>query len=190
MYRRGFATAGVREITAAAGVSQGSFTNHFRSKEEFGLEVADRYFDAVIGAALDTTLRDPTRQPVDRIEAYFDTITAMLDGAGWQYGCLLGNMALAEAGTSEAIRARLIVIFAAWTAEFAAVLRLAQAAGDVRSDLDPDDAAEFLLAGWHGSMLRMKVDRNRGPLDRFRRLARSTVLTPSLTTVQSASSQP
>src|SRR3954454_22186582 len=35
LHERGFAGAGVREITADAGVPQGCFTNHFRSKEAF-----------------------------------------------------------------------------------------------------------------------------------------------------------
>ncbi len=43
----GYARAGVREITAAAGVPQGSFTNHFRSKEAFGLAILDRYLEGV-----------------------------------------------------------------------------------------------------------------------------------------------
>jgi AcrR family transcriptional regulator len=34
----------VRDICAAAGVPQGCFTNHFRSKKAFAEEVLDRYF--------------------------------------------------------------------------------------------------------------------------------------------------
>ena len=39
VHERGFAGASVRDIVQAAGVPQGSFTNHFASKEAFGLEV-------------------------------------------------------------------------------------------------------------------------------------------------------
>jgi TetR/AcrR family transcriptional repressor of nem operon len=35
LFRKGYAGAGVRDITAEAGVPLGSFTNHFGSKEEF-----------------------------------------------------------------------------------------------------------------------------------------------------------
>jgi TetR/AcrR family transcriptional repressor of nem operon len=44
MFRSGYQGASVRDICAAAGVPQGSFTNHFRSKEAFAEEVLDRYF--------------------------------------------------------------------------------------------------------------------------------------------------
>ena len=39
VHERGFGGASVRDIVHAAGVPQGSFTNHFTSKEAFGLEV-------------------------------------------------------------------------------------------------------------------------------------------------------
>ena len=45
MIRKGYAGAGVRDIAAEARAPQGSFTNHFRSKEEFAREVLDLYFD-------------------------------------------------------------------------------------------------------------------------------------------------
>ncbi len=42
VHERGFGASSVRDITQAAGVSQGSFTNHFASKEAFGLEIDPR----------------------------------------------------------------------------------------------------------------------------------------------------
>ena len=44
----------------AAGVPQGSFTNHFRSKEAFGILVLDRYAER-IDAIMRETLGDDTR---------------------------------------------------------------------------------------------------------------------------------
>ena len=44
VFERGYCGASVRDIVQAAGVPQGSFTNHFRSKEAFCLEVLERYF--------------------------------------------------------------------------------------------------------------------------------------------------
>jgi TetR/AcrR family transcriptional regulator, transcriptional repressor for nem operon len=39
VHQRGFGATSVRDTTQAAGVPQGSFTNHFASKEAFGLEI-------------------------------------------------------------------------------------------------------------------------------------------------------
>ena len=62
MFRTGYHGTSVRDVTAAAGAPQGSFTNHFRSKEAFASEVLDRYFASVRGLvaeALEDTSPDP-----------------------------------------------------------------------------------------------------------------------------------
>ena len=40
---RGYNETGLNDILAAAGVPKGSFYHHFRSKEDFALEVVDQY---------------------------------------------------------------------------------------------------------------------------------------------------
>ena len=169
MHERGFATAGLREITAVAGVAQGSFTNHFASKEEFGVAVLNHYFEQ-IRAVIAQTLSDESRRPIERLRTYFDAITDLFAASGWRYGCLAGNMGLEAAEHSEMIRQRLSEIFAEWTLPFAQAIRQAQSVGEVRADLDADEASAALLEAWHGAMLRMKIERSRAPLDRFKLL--------------------
>ena len=169
VHERGFASAGLREITAKAGVAQGSFTNHFASKDEFGVAVLDHYFDQ-IRAVIAQTLSDVDRTPTERLRAYFDAITELLAARGWRYGCLAGNMALEAAEHSELIRQRLSDIFAEWTPPFAQAIREAQRAGEIRADLNSEDVGAALLEAWHGAMLRMKIERSPAPLDRFKRL--------------------
>jgi TetR/AcrR family transcriptional regulator, transcriptional repressor for nem operon len=175
VHQRGFSTVGLREITAAAGVAQGSFTNHFASKEEFGVAVLDNYFEEVRGVIAET-LKDEDRAPRERLQAYFDVITERLAESDWRYGCLAANMALEAAEHSESIRQRLIEMFAEWTPPFAEAIRQAQLAGEVKPDLDPDQAGAALLEAWHGAMLRMKIDRSPAPLDRFKQFILPTVL--------------
>ena len=175
LHQRGFAASGVREITGAAGVPQGSFTNHFRSKEAFGVAVLDRYYERT-EAIFDATLRDETRTPAQRLRAYFDAITELLAGVGWRHGCMISNMSLEAAEHSELLRERLGQIFRNLTQPFAEAVRAAQAVGEVRNDVDAEDVADVLLAAWNGAMLRMKVDRSPEPLDRFKRVFLATLL--------------
>lgn len=175
VHERGFATTGLREITAAAGVAQGSFTNHFASKEEFGVAILDRYFD-FMRTVIASTLEDPEREPLARLRAYFDMVTELFAAADWRFGCLAGNMALEAAEHSEAIRHKLEAIFVEWTPPFSRAIRQAQAAGDVPLDLDADEAGAALLEAWHGAMLRMKIERSPAALDRFKRLILPAVL--------------
>ena len=175
VHRRGFASVGVREITGAAGVPQGSFSNHFRSKEAFGVAVLDRYVEST-GVIIDATLRDGTRAPGKRLHAYFDAVSELLGDAGWRHGCMISNMSLEAAEHSEPLRERLGQIFRDLTRVFADTLRAGQATGEVRPDLDAAEMADVVLAAWNGAMLRMKVDRTGEPLERFKRVCLGTFL--------------
>jgi len=176
LHKQGFWAAGIREITAEAGVPQGCFTNHFRSKEAFAAVVLDRYHEQT-QAIMELTLRDQCRQPKERLRAYFDAITEWLEDAGWRYGCLVGNMSLEVPEHSELLRKHLMEVCGSLTDSFAEAVRAAQAAGEVRSDLDADDVATFLLASWEGAMMRMKVERSPEPIHQFKRVVFATIFT-------------
>ena len=168
VHEKGFANAGLREISAAAGVAQGSFTNHFASKEAFGLAILERYF-ASLETLMAETFADQDRRPLDRLMGYFDAITQLFSDNGWRFGCLAGNMALDSSEHSELIRHKLDTIFATWARSFADVIRAAQTAGEVDPAIDAGEASAALLDAWHGAMLRMKIERSPAPLLRFKR---------------------
>jgi TetR/AcrR family transcriptional repressor of nem operon len=174
MFHKGYVGASVRDIVAAAAAPQGSFSNHFRSKEAFSREVLDRYFQHVrtlVSQALD----DRTRPPRERLQHYLDLITERLAADRFTRGCLIGDFSLEAAPQSEMLRARLADIFVQWRSPFAACIAEAQAAGEIASDFSADDLAEFLLASWEGAILRMKVERGPEPLNRFKRIAFATI---------------
>src|SRR5712675_2882854 len=87
LFRSGYHAASVRDICAAAGAPQGSFTNHFRSKEAFASEVLDRYFDVTRGLVAEA-LEDTSLTPRARLRRYLDIITGRLEADGYGRGCL------------------------------------------------------------------------------------------------------
>ena len=165
VHARGFGATGVREIAAAAGVPQGSFTNHFRSKDAFGILILDRYAERLDGIMRET-LSDDRRAPADRLKAYFERISGAAAEAQWQRGCIIPDLAGEIAVHSDALRERLCTVLAQQSRQFEMVVRL------LRPDDEDaaDDLGAFLLAAWHGTLLRMKVERNASALDRFRRM--------------------
>src|SRR5438477_12300058 len=74
MFERGYRGAGVRDIVSEAGAPQGSFTNHFRTKEAFASEVLERYFD-YLRDIVQATLGDRSLSPRRQIRRYFNVIT-------------------------------------------------------------------------------------------------------------------
>ncbi|HET6971320.1 MAG TPA: TetR family transcriptional regulator C-terminal domain-containing protein [Phenylobacterium sp.] len=174
MFRRGYHGAGVRDVAAEAGVPHGSFTNHFGSKEAFALEVLDDYF-AHTRRLVDEALGDAARSPRDRLKRYLEIVTDRLAADGFTRGCLIGDFSLETSQVSEPLRQRLSEIYAEWIKPFAACIAEAQRAGEISDQFAPDDLADFLLSSWEGAILRMKVERNADPLERFKRIVFATV---------------
>ena len=174
MVRKGYVGTGVRDIVAEASAPQGSFTNHFRSKEHFAREVLDLYFDHTKRAVVEA-LEDRSLNPRKRLGRYLDIITGRLAGGGFGRGCLIGDFSLEAAPQSEMLRTRLVEIFAEWRSPFAACIAEGQATGEIAATFAPEDLADFLLSSWEGAILRMKVERNAEPLERFKRIVFATV---------------
>ena len=103
---QGYCGASVRDIVRAAGVPQGSFTNHFASKEAFAQEVLERYFSLVRGN-IDKTLRNDSLPPLGRLRAWIDLQIAFLKKGDCRTGCLIGNFSIEASDQSELIRRRL-----------------------------------------------------------------------------------
>src|ERR1700677_3898317 len=111
VHQRGFGASSVRDIVRAAGVPQGSFTNHFASKEAFGLEVLDLYY-ARSCKMMRETLGNEALSPLGRIRAYVEAYRSFFRQQGCQHGCLCGNFAAEASDQSEPLRKRNEEIFA------------------------------------------------------------------------------
>src|ERR1700743_2455622 len=110
LLHEGGLTASVRDIVEAAGVPQGSFTNHFTSKEAFCLEILNLYHEnALKGIA--GTLRNDEMPPLRRLSAYLDLHADFLKTFGKENGCLYGNFTAETHTQSENVRRRLVQIF-------------------------------------------------------------------------------
>jgi TetR/AcrR family transcriptional regulator, transcriptional repressor for nem operon len=175
VHERGFAGAGVRDIVQAAGVPQGSFTNHFASKEAFGLEILDLYF-ARGCETMRETLRNDELPPLKRLAAYIDVTKSRLNQNGMRNGCLFGNFTVEASDHSEAIRQRLVEIFAEVQASVAYCLHAAVSAGELPVDFECDEVAAFVVSSLQGANLLAKAQRSAVPIDRFKQILFSKVL--------------
>ena len=166
VHERGFRGASVRDIVQAAGVPQGSFTNHFASKEAFGLEVVERYA-AQADATMAQTLRNEHLAPLQRLRAFIERSKTGLADDGPRNGCLLGNVAAEAHDCGEALRGRVVQALATMRDALAVCLRAAVAAGEIAPSTDCDETAEFILAALQGATLLAKAQRSARPLERF-----------------------
>ena len=175
VHARGFAGASVRNIIQAAGVPQGSFTNHFASKEAFCLEVLDRYFDDT-RALINRTLRNDSLPPLQRLRAFLDATFKFLDRNGLENGCLIGNFSVEASDHSEIIRQRIVEIFEELQQSVAYCLRAAVKVGELSPATECDDIAGFVVTSHQGAVLRSKAERSSVAIERFKRIVFSTIL--------------
>lgn len=145
VFRYGFQSAGIDAILAATNVTKGALYYHFESKEALG--------HAIIEEIIATFPRDRWLVPLDQSKDK-NPITALIGivqaiparPRDLRGGCPLVNLAQEMSQLDEQFRKRLERIFRAWQEGIAAALQRGQDQGTVRSDLDPEETASFLIA--------------------------------------------
>lgn len=163
---RGYNNSGLEAILSVAGVPKGSFYYYFGSKEDFGLQVINRFAEAY-GLKLDESLSDESLSPIDRLRTHYERAILCLEGEGCRQGCLIGTLSQEMAAQSEVFRTRLEEIFAAWADRLAICMTQAQADGEIPDYVDVRELAEFFVISWQGAILRAKNMRSTAPLRIF-----------------------
>lgn len=138
----GYAATGLSDITERVDVTKGALYHHFESKESLAL--------AIIEEGADRVLRMFRRH----IESSSHALDSMIHGV----------LAVGELTTDDKLvrtATRLLHTFVevneaagdfyrGWSAGLIALVKQAQAAGDIRSDLDPDVVGEFIMSALVG----------------------------------------
>ena len=114
---------------------------------------------------------DTSCSPLQRLRNYFDAVERLHIAEAPLGGCLYGVLSQTAAARSAEFKARLARVFLNWETQLRGLLEEAQALGEVDPDLDPKEAAAFLIDCYEGLLVRMKVDGDRTAFRRFRRHA-------------------
>lgn len=169
LHRKGFSDTGIQEVLKSAGVPKGSFYYHFKSKEDFGLQVMEVYA-GVMFQTLQTNTSSGEGFVLEALQGFFRDMTdyAVMHKFA---GCPLGNLAQELGDTNELFGSKLNDIFARLEDEIADRLSKAIAAGEINRKIDVKQFALFLVSSWEGALLRMKLTKNTEPFDVFMKTA-------------------
>ena len=155
---KGFVQTSVDDVIARAGLSGKShFYHYFKSKDALGHEVLARQFD-LLGERGLAILREPTIEPIERLQVFIDSVVAMQVERGMRGGSPFGALAGDMAEQDEGFRVRIARVFRGWIDEIAGLLR--QADDRLEEGVDPVRLARFIVATLEGAttMARMKRD--------------------------------
>ena len=176
---KGFGLTGLDEVLRAADVPKGSFYYYFDSKIDFGLAVIDNYA-GIWARKLKRLLENPSVSPLRRIDDYINEGISGLERYAFQRGCLIGNMGQEITTLNDAIRDRLLSVFAYWTKAIAACLAEAKRSGEIDANLDIEKTSRFFWMAWEGAILQAKLQRSTQPIEDFRDvLFRMILIAPS-----------
>lgn len=161
VYKSGFQSADLDAVLRHAGVTKGALYYHFPSKKVLG--------HAVVTDVVATIMHEKWLRPLaaadDPIAALVGIIEAtMAKPEDLHGGCPLNNLAQEMSGLDESFRKKLARIFDDWMTGIAEALRRGQSHNSVRKDIDPVDAAAFLVATYEGYVSLVKNSRSAATL--------------------------
>jgi TetR/AcrR family transcriptional repressor of nem operon len=162
LLEHGYNGLGVQAVLEAAGAPRGSFYHHFRDKEDFALQVIDRYMQEV-HAGLDACLGDNSRPPFFRVRHFFELTEKKYRTEGYM-GCLLGGLGQELSGVSDVFRKKIEECLSGIADRLAACLEEARGRGEIPPDSDPGEMAALLIDCWEGAALRSRLKRDPAPL--------------------------
>src|ERR1700683_3899463 len=147
IYRSGFRSADLEAILAAAGVTRGALYYHFDNKEALGYAVVDE----IITSNLHQKWVQPLRNAKDPIDVLVRIVQSeSLKREDVQRGCPLLNLSQEMAGLDEGFRRRTAKVYKDWHDSMAEALREGQKRRVVRTDINANETATFLMAAWEG----------------------------------------
>jgi TetR/AcrR family transcriptional repressor of nem operon len=153
MHRSGFRSADLDAILAKAGVTKGALYYHFDNKEALGYAVVDE----VMASDLHQKWVQPLRNAKNPIDVLIRIVQSeSLKREDVRRSCPLLNLSQEMSGLDEGFRRRTAKLFRDWHDAIAEALREGQKRGMVRSDVNANETATFLIAAYEGYVVLTK----------------------------------
>ena len=166
MRAKSFDGVGIGEVLQIASVPKGSFYHYFKSKDDFGLAVADFYHEELMDMAREH-LSVETAPPFVNLRTFFEAASEGFRLREYSDGCLMCNFSSELADQKDAFRAKLSGHWRALTELIAAHMDRACVEQTGLSHLSSQEAADLLMNSWSGALTRMKAERSESPLRLF-----------------------
>lgn len=163
LLQHGYNDLGIQALLEKTQTPKGSFYHHFKSKEDFALQVIDLYM-VDVHKGLDMSLGNPSLPPLERVRRFFELSRDKYRDEGY-LGCLLGGVGQELSGVSEVFRRKIETCFNAIAERVAECLEEARQQGDLPPDRDPRRLANLLVDCWEGAALRSRLRGAPEPLD-------------------------
>lgn len=162
----GFQGMRVEHILVSTGLAKGALYHHFANKQALGYAVVEE----IIQKYNADTWQEPLRQskdPVTTLQNILSSWCASQSDEEISRGCPLNNLTQEMSGLDDGFHRRLQRIYVSWTDAIASALAIGQANGSVRSDIDSEDVAMFIVSSTQGLLGAAKCMQSSDTLQRL-----------------------
>lgn len=158
IHRNGFRGASLETILRQTGVTKGALYHHFGSKAKLGLAVIDELVRPFVEENWQPVLA--ADNIIDGAIALARRLTQERNQLALQLGCPFNNLIQEMSPIDEDFRALLNELLQAWRNGVVEGMKLGQARGQVRPDIDPAATADFLISAIEGCVGLAKATNN------------------------------
>jgi AcrR family transcriptional regulator len=141
----GYSNVGLGDIVEAAGMTKGALYHHFSSKEALAVAIIDEAAGTLL-----RTFRDIARGSAPALESMIHGVLVVVELSNTDKLVRTGAVLMRTFAKFSEVSAR---NYGVWFAEMAAQARRAQAEGDLRADIDSQQAGDFIVGAVLGTEL-------------------------------------
>ncbi|MEL6837425.1 MAG: TetR/AcrR family transcriptional regulator [Bacteroidota bacterium] len=149
VYQNGYQATSVDKIIEQTQVTKGAFYYHFKNKDEMGIAIIRE----VILPRLSQGLLEPMKYSDNPINGIYSAIEAKILNDEPYYvenGCPTNNLVQEMSAVNSKFYQTLRQVLDTWIQTIQQSLELGQQQGQVRTDIDARDVAEFIVSGYEG----------------------------------------
>lgn len=156
-WRKGYSDTSIRDLVSHTGVAHAGLYSEFGGKEALFSAALQRYIDTVLSKLI-LVVEAPGAGIVE-LKRFFERWASEARKGTFYEGCFLCNSAIEFGDDSGIVRQQVSRCLERISTAFEGVLLRAKESGELRSDLDPAEAAGFLVDTFLGAavLLRSKV---------------------------------
>ena len=155
--RLGYAGCSMQDIMTATGLEKGGLYRHFASKEELAVEAFRYSLEKVLGPKLDGL--EGVERAVEKLRffiGHFVEIHSVIPG-----GCPVMNTAIDADDGNLVLRELVQEAVQNWKARIVATVKDGIERGEVRTDTEPRQIANVMIATLEGALMISRLEGNR-----------------------------
>lgn len=160
MHKNGYQGMRIDQVLKLTGLKKGALYHHFSSKQDLGYAVLEEMIQTRISKLWIEPLKSLT-DPLKGLHDLFMALDNVWSDEFFNHGCPLNNLAQEMSPIDEGFRERIKSFFNEWKTAISDALTRGQQQGIVKSGINTDDCAIFILAAIEGALGMAKNHQNK-----------------------------